>query len=171
LADGVFKEDSGLPPQDAIVQLRSVEELLASSKPLQLALESPAVSQLHKVGIIGKLSDELHLHRLVKNFMMVIVRHRRTAELTDMRRSFEDVADERLGWLRAEIASAQELSPEERQEIERALGSKLGKFIRAEYTIDSRLLGGVRARVGSKEYDASLKGKLEGLRQRLQSRS
>jgi F-type H+-transporting ATPase subunit delta len=67
----------------------------------------------------------------------------------------------------ADITSAQELTPEQKGEIERALGSKLGKLIRANYRVDSGLLAGLRARVASKEYDASLRGKLESMRQRL----
>ncbi len=47
------------------------------------------------------------------------------------------------------------------------LGTKLGKYVRAHYQIDPALIGGVRARVASKEYDATVRGKLEGLRQRL----
>jgi F-type H+-transporting ATPase subunit delta len=59
------------------------------------------------------------------------------------------------------------LAPNQREAIERALGTKLGKFIRAHYKVDDTLLAGVRARVGAKEYDATLRGKLESLRQRL----
>jgi F-type H+-transporting ATPase subunit delta len=169
LADAVFKENSGISPEDALAQLRSVEEVVRESKQLQLALHSPAVTQAHKIGVVGKLADLLQLHRIIKNFMMVIVRHRRISELTPIRQSFEEIIDERLGWVRAEVASAQELGPEQRQEIERALGTKLGKFIRADYKVDPALLAGVRARVASQEYDASLKGRLETLRQRLQT--
>ena len=84
-----------------------------------------------------------------------------------MRRAFEAAVDERLGFAPAQIASAVELSGEQKQAIERALGAKLGKSIRAAYEVDPALLGGVRARVASREYDATVKGKLESMRQRL----
>jgi F-type H+-transporting ATPase subunit delta len=77
------------------------------------------------------------------------------------------IVDEKSGWIPAEIASAKELKPEQRQQIEHALGTKLGKFIRAHYKVDPVLLGGVRAHIASREYDASLRGKLESMRQRL----
>ena len=168
LADAVFRHDSGLSPQDAVEQLRNVEEIVTGSRDLQLALLSPAVKKVRKVALLGKLSDELGLHRLVHNFLSVVVSHRRTSELKNIRMGFEDVVDERLGWVHAEIATARELSPAQREEIERVLGTKLGKFIRADYKIDPSLLAGVRARVASKEYDATLKGKLESMRQSLQ---
>ncbi len=167
LADAVFAPDSGLEPRDAIEQLRSAENLISGSKPLQLALLSPAVNKLRKQSVISKLSDELGIHRVLRNFLRVVVSHRRVADLKAMRESFEEVVDERLGWVRAEIASAHEVPAEQREQIERVLGQRLGKFIRATYVVDSSLIGGVRARVASREYDATVRGKLEHMRQRL----
>jgi len=167
LADAAFKADSGLPATDALVQLKSAEALVSGSKELQLALLSPAVSKDRKVAILSTLAGELGLHRLVRNFLLVLVSHRRVHQLKAIREAFQQVVDERLGWVPAEIASARELDHEQREQIERALGTKLGKFIRADYKIDPELLAGVRARVASREYDATLKGKLESMRQRL----
>jgi F-type H+-transporting ATPase subunit delta len=167
LADAVFAPNSGLSPQDALAQLAAAEHLISSSKELQIALLSPAVSKARKAAVISRLADDLGLHRIMRNFFMVVVKHRRTRELSAIRQSFELIVDERSGWIPAEIGSAKELSAEQRQQIERALGTKLDKFIRAHYEIDPALLGGVRARVASREYDASLRGKLESMRQRL----
>jgi F-type H+-transporting ATPase subunit delta len=167
LANSVFKPDSGITPEEAVQQLRTAEAVLAGSRDLQIALLSPAVNKARKGAIIAKVSDALELHRTIRNFLSVITKHGRTTELKSMRQSFEDLVDERLGWVRAEISSALELGAEQRQEVERALGTKLGKFIRADYKVDPALLAGVRAYVGSKEYDATLRGKLESMRQSL----
>lgn len=167
LADAVFKPNSGLSPQDAVQQLRTMDALFAESKALEHALLSPAVTRPRKEAVIARIADELGLHRLIKNFLLVVVSHRRTAGLPAMRREFEAIVDERLGWVPADITSAKELSPKEKEQIERVLGSKLGKYIRAHYAVDPNLLGGVRARVASKEYDATLRGKLEQMRSRL----
>ncbi len=167
LADAVFKPNSGLKPEDAVQQFGTVESMFSESKSLERALLSPAVSRPRKEAVVGRLADDLGLHRLIKNFLLVIVSHRRTSDLSAIRRDFEAVVDERLGWVPAEITTAKELSAQEKQEVERALGTKLGKFIRAHYAVDPSLLAGVRARVASKEYDASLRGSLEQMRYRL----
>jgi F-type H+-transporting ATPase subunit delta len=167
LADGVFAENSGLSPENAVTQLNAAEATISSSKELQLALLSPAVSKQRKKLVIAKLGDQLEAHRLIRNFLLVVISHRRIHELRAMRRSFEAIVDERLGWAPAEISSAKELNSHEREEIERSLGTKLGKFIRATYHVDPTLIAGIRARVASKEYDASVRGKFENLRQRL----
>jgi F-type H+-transporting ATPase subunit delta len=167
LADAVFAPESGLSPEDAVEQFRSAEAMISGSKQLHLALLSPAVNKQRKQAVISKLSEPLGLHRIIRNFLLVVVSHRRILDVKSMRESFEAVVDERLGWVRAEIASAHEVAAPQREEIERALGTQLGKFIRATYVVDPALIGGVRARVASKEYDATVRGKLENMRQRL----
>ena len=167
LTDAVFAPNSGLRAEDAVEQLRTVDELVSGSPQLQRALLSPAVSKSRKSAIVTRLADELGCHRKIRNFLLVLVSHRRTKELGAIRRSFEELIDERLGWVPAVITSAQELNPDQREQIERALGIKLGKFIRAHYELDPALIGGVRARVASREYDASIRGRLESLRLRL----
>ena len=167
LANAVFAPNAGITPEDAIAQLRLAESLLLDSKQLEHALLSPAVSKARKETVIEKLATAMALHRLIHNFLLVVVKHRRTRELPAIRRSFEEAVDERLGWEPADIASAKELSSEEKKEIEQTLQTKLGKSIRAKFQVDPGLIGGIRARVASREYDASVKGKLESMRQRL----
>jgi F-type H+-transporting ATPase subunit delta len=167
LADAVFAPNSGLAPREAVEQLRSAESLISGSKELELVLISPAVSKARKEAVISKLAEDLGVHRLIRNFLLVVISHRRTKELNAIAREFETVVDERLGWVPAEIASARELTRQQKEQIERVLGTKLGKFIRAHYKVQPELLAGIRARVASREYDASLRGKLESMRQHL----
>jgi F-type H+-transporting ATPase subunit delta len=167
LASTVFASGSGLTPEEATKQLAAATAVITSSQDLERILLSPAVNKSGKQAVIGKIADALGLHRLIKNFLLVVVSHRRTRELPAMQKSFDLIVDGRTGWLPADITSAHELTTEQRQEIEKALGTKLGKFIRAHYRVDPALIGGIRAHVASKEYDATVRGKLEGLRSRL----
>jgi len=134
---------------------------------LEHVLLSPAVSKPRRKAVVEKMAGEMELNRLIRNFLLVVVTHRRIHELPSMRRSFEAAVDARLGFVPAEIASAKDLTAEQKQQIERTLEAKLGKSIRANYQIDPTLIAGIRARVASREYDASVKGKLESMRQQL----
>ena len=122
LADAVFRPESGLDPRAAIEQLKQIEEMIGSSSDLQLVLNSPAVNKRRKAAVLSKLADQLGAHRLVRNFLLVVATHRRTAQWKEIEARFEEIVDERLGWVHAEITSAQELTAEQREEIERALG-------------------------------------------------
>jgi F-type H+-transporting ATPase subunit delta len=46
-----------------------------------------------------------------------------------------------------------------------------GKRIRARYSVDDALIGGVVARIGSTVYDGSLRGQLDSLGKRLSTES
>src|SRR5579875_3036729 len=116
LADAVFGPNSGLDPKEAVSQLAAVDALIAGSKELQRALLSPAILKTRKAAVISRLADELKLHRLLRNFLLVVVSHRRSNEISAIRREFELVVDERLGWIPAEITSAKELSAQEKEE-------------------------------------------------------
>jgi F-type H+-transporting ATPase subunit delta len=112
----------------------------------------------------------MQLHRLLRNFLLVVSSHRRISEMNQIAASFESVVDDRMGFVPADIASAAELNAEQRERIERALGANLGKYIRAQYRVEPELLGGVLARVASREYDATLRGRLDSMRYRLATR-
>jgi F-type H+-transporting ATPase subunit delta len=167
LADAVFAPDSGLSPEDAIKQLAAAVAVLKSSHELHLILLSPAVPRARKTEVVGHLLQELGLHRLIRNFLMVIVEHRRIGELDRIQASFEQAVDKRQGFVKAEIITASELTEPQRQELLHALGTKIGRYIRPVYTVDKSILGGVIARVGAKEYDGSIIGRLEAMRRRL----
>jgi F-type H+-transporting ATPase subunit delta len=167
LAGIIFSPDSGIAPEAANEQLKTAADLISSSKDLQRVLLSPAVNKARKQAVVGRLSDELGLHRLLKNFLLVVVSHRRIRELPMMQKNFDSIVDERTGWVPAEITSAYELSANQRQEIERALGAKLGKFVRGHYHVDPSVIGGIRAQVASVQYDATVRGKLDAIRSQL----
>ena len=171
LADAVLAPGAEITPDQARAQLKLAAQMVAESNDLRMALLSPSVSKVRKLAIVGKLSDQLGLHRLIKNFFLVVVSHRRVHELPAMQHDFDLIVDERTGWIPAEITTAEELTPEQRGDIERALGLKTGKFIRARYIVNPSVIGGVRAHVASKEYDTTIRGKLDSMRSRLLSRA
>lgn len=154
-------------PKQAVEQLRSAESLVSSSQQLQLILLSPAVGKDQKSALIHQLADEFGFQRTIRNFMLLVVLHRRTGELKRILTDFEELVEERLGFVPADIYSGRELSAEERGTIERAFSDSSGKAIKARYKVDSSLLGGIKAFVDSKEYDATIRGQLERLRTQL----
>lgn len=170
LANAIFAPDSGIAAEEANKQLETAATVIGSAKDLERLLLSPAISKTRKQAVIGKLADQLGLHRLIKNFLLVVVSHRRIRELRAIQKSFDLIVDERTGWIPAEITSAHELNAEQREQIERALGAKLGKLIRGHYRVDPSVIGGVRVHVASIEYDATIRGRLEDMRSRLVSR-
>ena len=167
LADVVSPSSSVLRPQDAVSELRAFESTLRSSPELHTALITPAVANARKKAVVGRVADVLKLSRITRNFLFVLVDHRRIASLGDIIRTFEQVVDERLGFARAEISSASELTEAQRKALTGQLERVTGKRIRPHFAVDGALIGGVVARIGSTVYDGSVRGQLHSLERRL----
>ena len=171
LADVVTAGSSPLRAEDAVAQLRAFEATLRSSPELSNALATPAVPAARKRAVIGRIAGLLNLSRIARNFLFVLVDHRRMASLPEIIHSFELVVDERLGFARAEVAAAGELTEAQRTAVLTQLERLTGKRIRARYAVDGALIGGVTVRIGSTVYDGSVRGQLDSLEHRLSAES
>jgi F-type H+-transporting ATPase subunit delta len=164
LADVVTASNSPLRAGDAIAQLRAFEGVLQSSTALQNALTTPAVPVARKRAVVGRIGYVLELAQITRNFLYVLVDHRRITSLSSIIDSLELAVEERLGFGRAEVSAAAELSEEQKTALQRELERVSGKRLRARYAVDGGLIGGVVARIGSTVYDGSVRGQLETLR-------
>jgi len=171
LADVVAPEGKGVDAAPIAAQLRVVEDIIASSTELRNALASPAVAPSKKRAVIGRLiamQPELaNIDRRVRNFLFVVVDHRRILELKSIIEAFEALIDERLGFVRADVSSARDLTAEQKSALEVQLSRLAGRKAKLRFTTDPGLVAGVVARVGSTVYDGSVRGQLERLRVKL----
>jgi F-type H+-transporting ATPase subunit delta len=167
LADVVTARGSSVRAQDALAELRAFEGTLHSSADLYNALTSPAIPLSRKKAVVARIADDLQLSRITRNFLFVLIDHRRVPALAEILQTFEVVLDEKLGFARAEVASPRELNNEQRGSLNATLERLTGKRIRMRFTIDESLIGGVLARIGSTVYDGSVRGQLQSLERRL----
>ena len=167
LADLVLAPGSAAEPEAVAAELDLFQRTLEGSPDLKLVLESPTVPAARKRAVVGRLGDSLPLTSLMRRFLFVLIDHRRVPLLGDVREAFQAEIDERLGLVRASVASARPLGPEEREKILATLGRLTGREARAEFLVEHDLIGGVVARIGSTVYDGSIRGQLQGLKQRL----
>ncbi len=167
LADVVTGGASPLRPQDAVAELDAFAAALRASTELHSVLITPAVPIGRKKAVIGRIAGTLRLSRIARNFLFVLVDHRRITALPEIIHSLERIVDERLGYVRAEVTSARELTEALRTALSAELERLTGKHIRARFTVDPSLIGGVVARIGSTVYDGSVRGQLASLERRL----
>src|SRR5512133_1137666 len=110
LADVTAAGGAALNPADALAQLRAFESALNSSHELQNALSTPAVPASRKRAVVGKVADVLKLSPIARNFLYVLIDHRRIGLLGAILGDFELIVDERMGFARAEVSSPKELT-------------------------------------------------------------
>lgn len=167
LVDVVISSKGAVEPHQVLAQLQALESAIQSSPDLRSVLISPAVTLTQKNKVMGRICEQLGMHRLVRNFVFLVVRNRRARLFPQMRAAFERGLDARMGVVKADVASAAELQEGSRANLEAQLARLTGKRVRAHYSVDPALLGGAVARIGSTIFDGSVRGQLETLRRKL----
>jgi F-type H+-transporting ATPase subunit delta len=165
LADVLAASD----PAQVLAQLRGIEEIIRSSQELRNALATPAVSPSRKRAVMARLIEPLRVYAQVRNFLYVVIDHRRIHDFASIIEAFEALADERMGLVRADVTSARELTEAQRSSLIIQLSRLAGKQAKPRFTTDPAVMAGVVARVGSTVYDGSVRGQLERLRVKLGS--
>lgn len=167
LADVVTAPSSAVRPQEAVADLLAFQAAIDSSHELHTVLVTPAVPMARKRAVVQRIADLLKISRVSRNFLMVLIDHRRIDGVAEIVEAFETVLDSRLGYARASITSAAELTEPQRNSLSSELERLTGKKIRARFAIDRTLIGGVVARIGSTVYDGSVRDQLQTIERRL----
>jgi len=85
------------------------------------------VPAARKRAVVGRIAEILQLSRISRNFLYVLIDHRRIAALSGIIDSFELIVDDRLGFARAEVAAARDMAEPQRAALasvlERLTGS------------------------------------------------
>ena len=103
----------------------------------------------------------------VRNFVAVLIDHRRLPFLSRIVEQVEKELDARLGFAEAQISSARELGDTEKRTLEDAdRKSDRQEGARTVMVWIASLLGGAVVRIGSTIYDGSVKGQLEKIQER-----
>ncbi len=105
-----------------------------------------------------------------RNFLVLLAEKGRLAGLEEIHREFERLVaiDERV--MRVELTTAQVLSEEEAQEILAQIEQISGRRVEATRNVDPGLIGGLVLQAGSMRVDASVRGRLNRLREELITR-
>ena len=128
-------------------------------------LENPETESRLKGDILEEVfgrTDEL-----VRNFIRVVVEKGRAAEIRGIAEEFEALIAAQANVLDVEVTTAQELSDGEFRRIISDIEKKSGRQVQASRNVDPALIGGIVLQAGSMRLDASVRGRLERLRQEL----
>lgn len=139
------------------------------SNELREALASPTIPVEQKRSVLDIVIQKLGLSVMAGNFLRVLLVNYRMPLLEEVLEAFQKVANDRLGIVEVQVLYAQDLTPEEKEELREKFTELTGKSVEMNFRRDEKLLGGIQARVGSKVYDGSVQGYLERLREQLTS--
>ena len=145
--------------------LRTFADAVEQMPQLRGLLENPEVESREKIDALRAIlvdADEL-----VRNFLLLVVEKGRAQELGEIVKEFDALVAAEEGILDVELTTAVELSDDDATKLLEQIEQISGRRLRASREVDPELIGGFVLRAGSHRADASVRGRLEGLRRQL----
>ena len=147
---------------DFVAAVRDVPELRA-------ILRNPQIDPRAKSAAIEAISGGMQ--DVVRNFLKLLAEKGRIAEVEEIARELDRLIAREQGELRVELTTAQELSEDEASQIVDQIAKASGRKVEATRSVDPDLIGGIVLQAGSFRLDASVRGRLNRLRQDLVTRT
>ena len=144
--------------------LKSLKAMIADSADLRRLIDSPAFSAEDKGKGLVAVAVKAGFDMLTTKFLGLVAANGRTADLLGAISAFVELSAKHRGVVTAEVVSAAPLSSVQRKGVQTALAQALGKTPEVSTRVDPSLLGGLKVRVGSRLFDASLRSKLDSLK-------
>jgi len=148
-------------------ELDAFAALVSQNAALSRVLTNPAVPAARKRAAVAELTRIAGVSPLVSKLLALLAERDRLTLLNDLASIYRDLLMERQNVVRAQVTTADPLTPERAKAIEQGLAAVTGKRVSMTTIVDKDIVGGVVARVGSTVYDASIATQLKKIRDRL----
>ena len=163
LAEVITGAESPVSEKTILEQLRRFQGLLKSSRELRNVLDTPAVIAASKRRLVGRIADHLALSITTRNFLYVVIDHRRLVLLDEIIDALERWLDKHSGVTRITITTAQPIAEDQKEALVAKFSELNNCKIVAKFAVSPALVGGVTVRSGSTIFDGSLRAQLNNL--------
>lgn len=145
-----------------------VLNVIESSRDLRVLLKSPVVNADKKRSILKEILGQ-SVSELTYAFINIILSKGREAELEGIASGFRNLYRKQMGIEEAVITSAHELNAAQREDIRAKLKNVTGSAIEIKEVIDPSIIGGIKIRVGDRQYNGSIAYQLDQLKRQFQN--
>ena len=125
-------------------------------------INNPEVSKAQQVELILDVGKN-QLSEQGCNLVKLLAYNNRLPVTVDINQQYLVLRDEAEQIIEAQLITAADVDQEQKQRIEAALSSRLGKKIKLEASVDESLIGGAVVRAGDWVVDGSVKAQLHDL--------
>jgi F-type H+-transporting ATPase subunit delta len=144
--------------------LRALKQMRAESAELRTLMASPVFTAEDKGKALVALAVAAKFDMTTAKLLGLMASNRRASDIGSAINSFLALASAARGAIAAEVTSAVPLTAAQQKALKASLAQSLGRDPELETRVDPSILGGLKVRVGSRLYDASLRSKLDSLR-------
>jgi F-type H+-transporting ATPase subunit delta len=162
---------------EAAAETRAVREVaeglaafvaaVAEVPELRHALHDPELGGPEKKALVVSLAEGGH--RVLVNFLQVLIDRRRIDELAEIAEAFADLVAKAEGRVEVEAVTAVPLSDELRTQLVDRIQSQTGREVSLTERVDPEIVGGLMLVVGGLLIDGSVRYLLSDLRRELTS--
>ncbi len=157
---------------DRLAQWESMFGLAAAvvqEPTMRAALDNPARGAQGCADLLAEVCGD-ELDEPARNFIYQLAWNKRLILLPEIARQFHELVAARQRFRDVEILSAYELEDSETEKLAEALRKRLTLDVNVSGRVDESLIGGVVIRAGDTVIDGSVRGRLDRLGERLNSR-
>ena len=138
--------------------------MVEDSADLRRLIRSPLTPREDQHAGLDAVLAKASIGPLARNFVALVTRNRRLAQLPDMIVAFRARLALHAGEITAEVASAKPLTKAQADTLVGQLKTALGCPVVVRTSVDPALLGGLVVKVGSRMIDSSLRSRLARMR-------
>jgi F-type H+-transporting ATPase subunit delta len=150
---------------DAVeADLKSLKAAREESDDLRRLLASPGFTAEDKGRALIAIGEAARFDPTTQKFLGVLAANRRASALPAVIAGFERLSAAHRGVVAAEVTTAIKLTAAQAKGVKAALTQALGQDPEITTRVDPAILGGLRVKVGSRLFDASLRSKLDSLK-------
>jgi F-type H+-transporting ATPase subunit delta len=150
---------------DAVrADLKSLRAAWTDSADLRRLANSPVIAAEDQQKGLVAIAAQAKFNGVTRNFLGLLGQNHRARDLPGVIAGFEALYSKKTGVVAAEVTTAQALTAAQLKTIQTTLRTSLGKDPELTTRVDPAMLGGLKVKVGSKLFDASLKTKLDQMK-------
>ena len=141
------------------------EALNLNDQLLHHVLTNPGLTVAERRAVLQSVLEKMSLSPMVNNFLNLLVDKSRLVIFDQIQFAYQEMADALSGRVRATVTTASALHPSESTHIASVLSKAIGRTVVVDYQVDEALIGGIVARVGDTVFDASIRTRLQDMRE------
>jgi len=142
----------------------SLDDLAAALSPQAIrALRDPSVPMTQRLAAIEAITTGRS--KAIRSLLLLLEQRDRIALLPAIARAYGDLVDRSAGIVNAKLTSAVPLDATEQRAVVERLEKSSGHRLKATFTVDESLIGGLQIQLGDHLVDSSVRAQLSALRQ------
>lgn len=163
LADVVIAQNE---KQEVREELLQWAQMMQDNAQLLNIFRNPTVPYEQKQSVLQTLIERSKIRPTTANFLNLLLRNHRLADLNEINQHFTQKLDERSGVITAQVTTARPVSTEVQNDLRTQLQSLTKHGVKMEFSVDENLIGGMITRIGSTVYDGSVRNQLEIMKEK-----